>query len=180
MAVPARAHVPGQVEREWTEDDVATFSRFLVKNKWTLKDGRSMQACLMFKPPRPMQQVYTMCTGLKARKAGRWQQYWMPLGEVHGGRKGNLLDSLPTHNSAASNVLSQALGPRSWTIEGMKVVSEFHEAKKAGSSVPTFRELANANAGVGLCVKQVCCRSCAEHCRFRLLPCTASKTDCRM
>ena len=162
MATHARQHVPGQVERAWTEDQVAMFSQFLVRNKWTLKDGGSMRACLMFQPARSMEAVYNMCKGLKARKADRWQQYWMPLGEVHRGRKGNLLDSLPTHNCEASNVLSQTLGPRAWTVAGMTVASEFHEVKKAGSSVPTIRELVNANPGVGLCVKQVCCRACVE------------------
>ncbi len=86
----------------------------------------------------------------------------MPEGEVHRGLKGKLLDSLPTHDNAASNVLSQTLGPRSWTTAGMTVASEFYEAKKAGSSVSTARELVNASPGVGLCVKQVCCRACLE------------------
>jgi len=155
MATQAREHVPGQVERTWTEHDVAILSQFLVRSKWTLKDGGGMRACMLFQPPRSKEAVYSMCKGLKARKADKWQQYWMPLGEVHSGRKGKLLDSLPTHNSEASNVLSQTLGPKAWTLAGMAATSEFHEARKAGSGVPTMREFANANQRLGLCVKQV-------------------------
>ena len=164
MATHARQHVPDQVERAWTEDQVAMFSQFLVRNKWTLKDGGSMRACLMFQPARSMEAVYNMCKGLKARKADRWQKYWMPLGEVHSGLHGKLLDSLPTHNCETSNVLAQTLGSRSWTLAGMTATSDFHEAKKAGSGVQTMREFVNANQALGLCVKQVssCCRACLE------------------
>ncbi len=88
----------------------------------------------------------------------------MPMGEVHMGYKGELLDSLPTPDNEAGNVLSSTLGPRSWTLAGMTATSDFHEAKKAGSGVPTMREFVNANQALGLCVKQVssCCRACLE------------------
>ena len=162
MAAVARAHVPGEVKREWTEDDVALLSRFLVTNKWTLRDGAAMRACLMFTPPRPMEQMYSMCKYLKDRKVDKWSKYWMPVGEVHTGQKGKLLDSLPTDDNEGSNVLSSTLGARSWTTARLAVASEFYKATKAGSSVSTMREMVNANPGAGLCVKQVRCRACLE------------------
>ena len=156
MAAVPRAHVPGQEARTWTEDDIALFSGFLVTNKWTLRDGAAMRACLLFTPPRPMEQMYSMCKMLKNRTSDRWSKYWMPVGEVHRGRKGKLLDSLPTHDTEGSNVLRPTLGGRAWTTPQLDVVTEFYEATQAGSSVSTMRETVNANPGAGLCVKQVC------------------------
>jgi len=159
MATPARQDVPGQVDRPWTEDDVATFSQFLVRNKWTLQGGGTSRACHLFQPPRSVDSINNMCKGLKARRADRWKQYWMPLGEIHSGRQGRLLDSLPTQNCEASNVLSATVGSRTWTVAQMTATNEFHEARKAGSMV-TKRAFVEANQGLGLCVKQVssCCR----------------------
>ena len=136
--------------------------RGVVRDKWTLKEGGAMRACLIFEPPRPMAQVHSMCENLKNRKADRWKKYWMPLGEVHRGRNGRkLVDSLPAHACEANiAALYGTTGPRTWSIAGLTVINEHQEKKKAGMSVQTFRQLVKENPDAGISVKQVCFVAC--------------------